>query len=344
MAYTTIDKSSLHFSTNLYTGNGGNQTITGVGHTPSFVWFKSRDAGNSHALVNSVSGTNKVLYSDSNSSEQSISAQTFNSDGFALVQDAGANSINSNGSTKVAWSWKLNGQGSSNTDGTINTTYTSANPTSGVSISMYEGTGSNASFGHGLSTAPEFVMVKGLDATSQWYLYSKSVGAGKSGLLDNASVWGSDTTSWQNTDPTSSVVTIGNDGGTNSSGNTMLAYCFTPVKGFSAMGGYTGNGSADGTFVYTGFKPAFIMIKRTDTTASWVMFDNKRLGYNVANYQLYANSSTTEGNNVLIDITSNGFKCRANHADTNSNGSPYIYVAFAEAPLVGSNNIPANAR
>jgi len=347
MAYTTINKSSDHFNTKLYTGNGGNQTITGVGHTPSFVWFKSRDAGNSHALVNSVSGTNKVLYSDTNSAEQSISAQTFNSDGFALVQDGGANSINSNGSTKVAWSWKLNGQGSANTDGSINTTYTSANPTSGVSISMYEGTGSNASFGHGLSSAPEFVMVKGLDITSQWYLYSKSVGAGKSATLDNASAFSNDTTSWQNTHPTASVVTIGNDGGTNSSGNTMLAYCFTPVRGFSSMGSYVGNGNASGPFIFTnGMKPAWVMIKRTDNGDFWMMQDTARTPTNVANKYFQANDAAAESttNDVALDFLSNGFKIRNTGAHYNASGVSYFYLAFAEAPIVGSNNVPANAR
>ena len=168
MAYTTIDDPTIHFNTKLYTGNGGSQTITGVGFKPDWTWWKSRDAGNSHALVDIVRGTNKVLYSDSTSTEQPISAQTFNSDGYAIVQDAGANSINSNGSTKVGWSWLAGGsQGSSNTDGSINTTYTSANTTSGFSISTYTGTGSAATIGHGLGAKPAMIMVKRLNASAE---------------------------------------------------------------------------------------------------------------------------------------------------------------------------------
>ena len=344
MAFTNINKSSDYFSTNLYTGNGGNQTITGVGHQPDWVWFKSRDAGNSHALVDIVRGTTKVLYADTNSAEQTISAQTFNSDGFALVQDGGANSINSNGSTKVAWSWKAGaGQGSSNTDGSINTTYTSVNTTAGFSISKYTGTGSNATIGHGLGAVPKVVLVKGLGHTSQWYMYHIGTGPGKVMLLDNAAAQTSDTVSWQNTTPTSSVFSIGNDGGTNGSSNTYVAYCFAEKPGFFSAGSYKGGGNADGSFVQTNFRPGLVIVKNYETTDQYQMFDSKR-GINGAMGFSYPDSAEAETATVPMDIYSNGFKFRDTSQARNGTNYDFIYMAWAEAPIVGSNNVPCTAR
>jgi hypothetical protein len=344
MAFTNINKSSDYFSANLYTGNGGNQTITGVNHQPDMVWFKSRDAGNSHALVDIVRGTTKVLYPDTNSAEQTISAQTFNSDGFALVQDSGANSINSNGSTKVAWSWKAGaGQGSSNTDGSINTTYTSVNTTAGFSISKYTGTGSNATVGHGLGAVPKVVLVKGLGHTSQWYMYHIGTGAGKVMLLDNAAAQTTDTTSWQNTTPTSSVFSIGNDGGTNGSSNTYVAYCFAEKPGFFSAGSYKGGGNADGSFVQTNFRPGLVIVKNYETTDQYQMFDSKR-GINGAMGFSYPDSHEAETATVPMDIYSNGFKFRDTSQARNGTNYDFIYMAWAEAPIVGSNNVPCTAR
>jgi len=344
MAFTNINKSSDYFSANLYTGNGGNQTITGVNHQPDMVWFKSRDAGNSHALVDIVRGTTKVLYPDTNSAEQTISAQTFNSDGFALVQDSGANSINSNGSTKVAWSWKAGaGQGSSNTDGSINTTYTSVNTTAGFSISKYTGTGSNATVGHGLGAVPKVVLVKGLGHTSQWYMYHIGTGAGKVMLLDNAAAQTTDTTSWQNTTPTSSVFSIGNDGGTNGSSNTYVAYCFAEKPGFFSAGSYKGGGNADGSFVQTNFRPGLVIVKNYETTDQYQMFDSKR-GINGAMGFSYPDSHEAETETVPMDIYSNGFKFRDTSQARNGTNYDFIYMAWAEAPIVGSNNVPCTAR
>ena len=348
MAFTNINKSSDYFSANLYTGNGGNQTITGVNHQPDMVWFKSRDAGNSHALVDIVRGTTKVLYPDTNSAEQTISAQTFNSDGFALVQDAGANSINSNGSTKVAWSWKAGaGQGSSNTDGSINTTYTSVNTTAGFSISLFAGTGANATVGHGLGglgVAPEWVIIKGVNNTGSWTSYHKALGATKYMHLSETDAAATASSVWNSTAPTNQVFSVG-AGSQSGSGNTYVAYCFAPIKGFSAMGSYKGNGNADGPFIFTnGMKPSFVIIKNTSSTNHWIVLDNKREGYNPQKYALFPNRANAEAGDYLVDFTANGFKVRTATGALNENGETLIYMAFAEAPLVGSNNIPANAR
>ena len=341
MAYISFQPSD-HFSTKLYTGNGSTQNITGVGHQVDWTWIKYRTDTEGHGLFDRLRGALYRLQSNSNiaSSSQAGTVTAFGSDGFSLGNNA---EVNANNGSYVSWNWKLNGQGSSNTDGSINTTYTSANTTSGVSISMYEGTGSNASFGHGLSTAPEFVMVKGLDATSQWFLYSKSVGANKVATLDNASAFTTDTVSWQNTDPTSSVVTIGNDGGTNSSGNTMLAYCFSPIKGFSAMGSYSGTGDVNGAFIYTGFKPAFLWVARTDSSDGHFLYDNKRSPFNVRGKYLVADGNGTDSNADAFDFLSNGFKVRSTATSFNNSSGSYLYMAFADQPLVSSNGVPATA-
>ncbi len=351
MAYISFQPND-YFNTKLYTGNGGNQTITGVGFQPDWVWFKARDAGQSHALVDIVRGTDKVLFSESNAAQGSISSQTFNSDGFALVQDGTANSINSSGSTKVAWSWKAGGgQGSSNTDGSINTTYTSVNTTSGFSISTYTGTGSNATIGHGLGAVPNVVLVKRTDATSDWRMYHSGAGAGspatKQLFLNTTGAEDDDNTIWNDTAPTSSVFTVGTNAGSNASGGTYVAYCFSQKSGFSSMGSYTGNGNADGVFVYTGFKPAFFLWKRSNSTGGWYQMDSVRDTYNPVEKTLGANDASAEsafGTGNDTDFCSNGLKIRSTGGDINTSGGSYIFMAFAESPLVSSNGIPNTAR
>jgi hypothetical protein len=346
MAYTTINKSSLNFNTKLYTGNGGNQTITGVGFTPDFVWFKSRDANNSNALVDIVRGTNKVIYSDNNSSQQPIASQTFNSDGFALVNDGGANSMNSSGSTKVAWSWKANGAGSANTGGTINSTV-SVNTTAGFSIVKWSGTSATGTVGHGLGSVPKTVWVKSLGNAEGMYTYWQPLGNNKQLLMSSTSAQGT-TTLWNNTTPTSSVFSVTNHSAVNGSGD-YIAYCFAEKTGYSKFGSYVGNGNADGAFVYTGFKPAFVIQKSTSTAVDWQLHDNKRGQYfpgNVVNNRIQPNQSSAEstGDDIGYDFLSNGFKTRTSNAAYNGSGLKFIYMAFAEAPLVGSNNVPCTAR
>ncbi len=343
MAYISFQPKD-YFNTKLYTGNGGNQTITGVGFKPDWTWFKSRDAGNSHALVDIVRGTTKVLYSETTSTEQTISAQTFNSDGFALVQDGGANSINSNGSTKVAWNWLAGGsQGSSNTDGSINTTYTSANTTSGFSISTYAGTGSAATVGHGLGAVPKMIIVKRLNGASDWMVYHESIGNDHR-LRLNTDAAKQDNPVWNDTTPTSSVFSMNDNGDANASGGNYVAYCFAEKKGFSRFGSYVGNGSVSGPFVYTGFKPAFVLVKNASAANNWFLQDSKRLGYNGANHLQKPNSNGADDTGTHIDMLSNGFKTIVSSANCNGSGNTMIYMAFAEEPFVASNGVPAVAR
>ena len=356
MAYTTINKSSDHFNTKLYTGNATDDTaITGVGFTPSFLWGKNRtDAGTNHFLIDAVRGVTKELNTNNTSAEGTDATliKSFDSDGFTL----GDGSLNQSAKNFVTWNWKANGQGSSNTDGSINTTYTSANTTAGFSISQYTGTGANATVGHGLGVAPKMIITKCTSHTSNWGVYHKSIGATKMLNLNQTNAEATNNGYFNNTDPTSSVFSLGDEGNdTNGSGKTYIAYCFAPVKGYSAMGSYTGNGSAtDGTFVYTGFVPAFVICKVTSTTDNWMMFTNKigsstdsTSGFNIHSRILEANGSGAEqsvGSGQGIDFVSNGFKIREDNGNLNGSGATYIYMAFAEAPLVGSNNIPCTAR
>jgi len=346
MAYTTINKSTDYFNTKLYNGTGSAQSITGVGFQPDWLWQKSRSNSQDGRIFDAVRGGSKLIYPSLTNAE-STDAQlitSFDSDGFTMGS-SGSN-VNDSGTTNVAWNWKANGQGSSNTDGSINTTYTSANTTSGFSIVKYTGTGSNATVGHGLGVAPSLIITKSLVATQEWCVYHKSLGATKYLFLNETSAEQTGSVYWQDTAPTSSVFSVGASGPTNST-SAMIAYCFAEKTGYSKFGSYTGNGNADGSFIFCGFKPAFVMIKRTNASDNWNIFDSKRVGYNWSNYRLFANSSSAEEtaeSAQRLDIVSNGFKLRDNETDVNGNGNPHIYIAFAEAPLVGSNNVPATAR
>ena len=343
MAYTTIKKPSDYFNTKLYTGDGtSNRGITGVGFQPDWVWVKERTSNSSHRLCDIVRGVTKGLFTNLTSGDQTNTNAllSFDSDGFT-VGDNGQ--VNENTQTYASWNWLASNTTASNTDGSINTTYTSANTTSGFSISKFTGTGSTATVGHGLGVAPKLIIAKALGTTSSWWVYHASVNSTNTDgylVLNSTAGTADDATIWTTTAPTSSVFSIGSA----ISAHDYVAYCFAEKTGFSKFGSYTGNGNADGVYQHLGFSASWLMIKRTDSTASWVIFDNKRLGYNVANYQLYANSTSGTGNNVLLDITSQGFKCRANHLDVNGSGASYIYMAFAEAPLVSSNGVPAVAR
>jgi hypothetical protein len=236
-------------------------------------------------------------------------------------------------------------QVSANTDGDISSTV-SASTTSGFSIVSYTGNStSGATVGHGLGTTPSTIIVKVLnEGTYNWNVYHQSLGATKTLKLNLTNAEQTYSIRWNDTEPTSSVFSLGNAGEVNETGKNYIAYCFADVQGFSKFGSYTGNGYADGTFVYTGFKPAFVITKRTDSTGNWLMYDNKRIGYNPSNYFLYTNLSNVEdtSNSEWLDLYSNGFKIRATSATVNGSGNSYIYMAFAEQPLVGDN--PATAR
>jgi len=349
MAYTTINKSTDYFNTKLYTGTGSAQSISSVGFQPDWVWGKNRSTTNFHALYDAVRGSTKVLQSNTTTGEQTFAQglTSFDSDGFTVGTDG---DLNGSGNNIVTWNWKAGtGQGSANTDGTINTTYTSVNTTSGFSISTYTGTGSNGTIGHGLGAVPKMFIVKRTDGTDGWYMFNSNLGSNDAYIMldsTNASSTSNGSTLWNSTAPTNQVFSLGTNSVVNYSGRTYVAYCFAEKTGFSKFGSYTGNGNANGTFIYTGFKPAFVIIKDSGRAESWHMFDNRRLGYNGAMADFLANTSAAESSSsaTLLDLVSNGFKLRGTTDHLNGNGQNFIYIAFAEAPLVGSNNVPATAR
>ena len=344
MAYTTIDKPTDYFNTTLYVGNGSSKTITGIPFAPDFVWIKARSAAENHVIVDKVRGANNYLMPNTTATNDTNSEflKSFTSDGYTLGLGDRVNKASTN---LVSWNWRANGQGSSNTDGSINTTYTSANTTSGCSLITYTGTGSNATVGHGLGVVPKMIIVKRLNVTSSWRIYHSSLGNTKNIILNSTAAEATSSTMWNNTSPTSTTFSLGSYDEVNGSSAPHVAYCFADVKGFSKMGSYLGNGNADGTFVYTGFSPAFIMLKQSSASGrNWEIYDSKRIGYNVANYRLPPNTAGAEETNVNIDILSNGFKARSTDGDLNASGATYIFMAFAEAPFVSSTGIPTPAR
>ena len=347
MAYTTINKSTAHFNTKLYTGTGSSNALTGVGFQPDWTWIKKRDGTNYHVLTDAVRLATKQIYSNDNGAEETVAEglKSFDSDGFTLGTNGDTNA--SSGSY-ASWNWKAGtGQGSSNTDGSINTTYTSVNTTAGFSICSYTGTGSNATVGHGLGVAPKIILIKRLSADDNWIVYHNSLGGTKNLYLDatNAEATRSDT--FNNTAPTSSVFSLGSATGTNGSGSTYIAYCFADVKGYSKFGSYTGNGNADGTFVYTGLSPSFVLLKEISNANNWMIFDNKRSPFNLMDDFISPDISDVEstGNaNNRMDMLSNGFKIRGTGSATNRSGSNFIFMAFAESPFTTSTGIPTTAR
>jgi len=348
MAYTTIDKGSLYMNTLLYTGTGSggsNRQLTGVGFQPDFTWVKSNSA-QEHVLANSVRGATSNLDSAGTTVEQTTSTRlgAFISDGFQLGSGAVQNRVNENAVSMTSWNWKAGGTAVSNTAGSI-TSSVSANTTSGFSVVTWTGTGANATVGHGLGSVPKMIILKNRDSDENWIVGNTSLGWTKYLALNLTDSATTVSNIWQDTAPDSDKFSIGASGKVNGSTHGMLAYCFANKAGFSKFGSYVGNGNADGTFIYTGFKPAWLMIKRTDSANSWIIQDNKRDPFNVVTLNLNANAYGGNNNNQgFLDFTSNGFKLRKVDAGTNTSSGTYIYMAFAEAPIVGSNNVPANAR
>ena len=349
MAYSTISKPGLHFNTKLYTGNGSTQSITGVGFQPDFVWLKRRDASAGHKLNDAVRGVNKQLVSNNANAEDSNTdiLTAFGTDGFTLGNNS---DVNNNGNSFVSWNWKAGGgQGTSNTDGSINTTYTSVNTTAGFSISSYTGTGSNATVGHGLGAVPKVIILKELNpsTTRSWRVYHEGMGNSSVMYLDTTNSQTSDATAFNSTSPTNSVFSLGTSVGTNESGKNYIAYCFAEKQGYSKFGKYQGNGNSDGAFVYCGFKPAFTIIKRQSASDNWALHDNRRPGRNPNDAVLRSNLSDAEyGGSSGLDFLSNGFKARQNDGEFNNSSSTYVYLAFAEEPLVANvgSGVPATAR
>jgi len=341
MAYTTIKKPSDYFNTKLYTGNGSTQSITGVGFQPDFTWIKSRSSGSWHHMGDVLRGADKRLQTNSTNAESTATTgiTSWDSDGFSLGDNG---DTNSNTNNFASWNWLAGGTGVSNTDGSITSTV-SANTTSGFSIVSYTSTGSNATVGHSLGEAPAMIIFKRRSGdTENWVVYHKSLGATKNIKLNLTDAVSTSSTRFNDTEPTSSVFSLGTSGDTNGGTSPFIAYCFAEKKGFSKFGSYVGNGSSDGTFVYTGFKPAFIIIKNSARSDNWYLFDNKRGGFNVDNDFVFPDLSNAEVTSDQIDILSNGFKCRNGNDAINSSGESIIYMAFAEEPLVGDN--PATAR
>ena len=338
-----IDDGEDYFNTVLYTGNGSTQSITGVGFQPDWTWVKERSSTSESVLTDAVRGATKRLVSSSNAAEDTSSnlLTSFDSDGFSVGSDG---ALNQSSQTYAAWNWLAGGTGVANTDGSISSTV-SANTTAGFSIVSYTGTGANATVGHGLDSAPDMYIVKNRDDVSSWITYHKDSKASGFDAEDsfvslNETNGVTDSTVWNNTAPTSSVFSLGTSNHVNGSSDDMIAYCFHSVEGYSKFGSYTGNGSSNGPFVYTGFRPAFLIVKKTSAAGEWVMWDNERSGYNVDNDFLYANGNNAEFNGatyVRLDLVSNGFKMRDNSADTNGSGATYIYMAFAENPFKYSN-------
>ena len=349
MAYTTIDDPSAYFKVQLYTGNGSaNHAITfddtDTDMQPDIVWIKNRDATDPHCLFDAVRGVTKVIHPNLESGgEETTDADTltsFDSDGFALGADV---KVNTNTEKYVAWCWKANGAGSANAVGSITTTATSANTTSGVSIVKYTGTGSEATIGHGTGIVPKFILTRNYTEVRDWLPNHTGFAnlQGRSYFNDNATEY-NETDAYGDTANTSSVWEVLTDIKVNGSSKDYISYLFGDVQGFAKHGSFEGNGNADGTFVYTGFRPAWVMTKSIDSTSNWQIFDNQREGYNVDNDELLGNDNTAEATTDMIDLLSNGFKLRI--ATDPNVAETYLYSAFAEAPFVNSNRVPCNAR
>jgi len=358
MAYTSIDNPELYFQTKLYTGDGSStQAITLDGDEnmqPDWIWIKNRTDGHYHNLNDSVRGVGAaaVLRSNTNGVEGGTSGHVsvIGSNGFTVAAGTSdSEEVNTSSDNYVAWNWKAgtsfsNSAGANGADLASDGSY---NRTAGFSIVKFTGNATaNQQIYHGLNSIPKVMILKNRTNgnNESWSVYHQSVGNTKKITLDTTAAPATSNEFWEDTTPTSTVFTVGRQDATNGSGNTHSVYCFSEVKGYSKFGSYTGNGNADGTFVYTGFRPAWVMVKRTDTTNNWLIWDTKREGYNVDNDALLANTSDAEETDDRVDILSNGFKMRGSQVANNASGGTYIYMAFAEAPFVTSSGVPACAR
>ena len=357
MAYTTIDDPSKYFQTDLYTGSGSAKTFDGNSDLQlDMVWIKARSTAENARLADTSrgigDGTNEtkwLLPAETAEEEQSTEFASIASDSFTLnTSDA---KLNSSSHTYVAWAWKCNG-------GTEETTVTESgnnpgntrqtNTTAGFSIIKYVGTGAAGTIAHGLGATPQFIIHKSRDGgTENWPCYH--IGTGNTHACDlnrdNAKI--DNDSLFNDTSPTSSVFTVNSDSAINEDGDNCIAYAWTPIQGYSKFGSYTGNGNTDGIFVYTGFKPSFLLLKKTNSTADWQIRDNKRDSYNEDSDEILfadlADSTTTSTNNIA-DFLSNGFKLRGTGGDHNEDGGTFVYMAFAENPFVTSTGIPTTAR
>ena len=345
MAYTTIDDPSLHFNTILYSGNETGRTLTGVGFQPDFTWIKQRNRSDPHILVDSVRGGTKELSVERTSAEhtEAQGLQSFNSDGFVVGTHV---DVNRNSTNMVAWNWKAGGSASNNTDGN-KTISLSVNTTAGFSVGTYAGTGQDSTIGHGLGAVPDWLMIKNRSSGSRkWQLWHNGLtGTNKYLAIDRSGAELTDSASWDNTAHSNTVWNTYGSGEANQNGENFVCYAWTSIQGFSKFGSYTGNGNANGPFIYTGFKPAWIMTKQINGGSSWIVHDNKRDPINTVTEYFTVEENDAAGTlDNSFDLCSNGFKVRTSNGDRNSSGDSFAYWAFAESPLVNSEGIPNNAR
>ena len=342
MAYTAVDKHTAHFNIKLYSGTGSSNAITGVGFQPDWVWFDNRSTGLAKEMYDSARGVEKKITSSDNGAESTeVGLTAFGADGFTC---GARNQTNKDGDGITAWSWKAGGAGSANSDGATSSTV-SVNTTAGFSIVKWTGTGSTTTIGHGLGVVPKMVIFKNTSSAVDWRVYHQTLGNTHRLCLNDNSASSDDDSAFNDTSPTSSVFTVG--GSTSTNAGTMIAYCFADVKGFSRIGSYTGNGAADGTFSYTGFKPTWVLLKIYSSTDSWFIFDTATSiagGNNPNSYYQRPNETSAQGtsSSLSMDLYSNGFKCRNTDTALNSSGATYAYYAIGQT-LVGSNNITAKA-
>ncbi len=347
MAFSTINKSSLHQNNIIYTGTNSGETVSGVGFQPDLNWTKQRTGTENHVLVNSVRGVTKTLYSNTTDDDGAVSdgLTAFNSDGYVHGSN---NAYCEASNTFVSWNWKANGSGSANTDGSINSTV-SANTTAGFSIVQYQSDGTDPStVGHGLGVVPQMIITKVVSASGDnWKVYH--AGSGNTKVLElNSTIAQTTSDAWNVTTPTSSVFTVGNDGATNGSGKTIIAYCF--AENDSRMfktGTYVGNANTDGIFINTMMRPSLVLIKYyTGAGQDWYINTNAVNGYNVQDNFLAPNEPAAEvvDNTAMpIDMLSNGFKIRGTGNGVGGNGNGYIYMAWGQ-PIVSNSGIASTAR
>jgi len=333
------------FNPKLYTGTGSSLGVTGVGFQPDLTWIKQRNSTGNHYIADAARGAGKYVEASTNIAQvdniNGLSA--FDADGFTVGTQG--SQVNGSSDTYVSWNWKA-GTTSGLTGGTITPSSYSINTTSGCGIYKYAGNStSGATIAHGLGVAPSTIWIKNLDITDDWQIYHVGMGNTKYLEFNTSDAAGTATNRWNDTSPTSTVFSLGNYGGVNT-GSDYVAYAFADVRGYSRMGVYTGNGNADGTFVYLGFRPAFLIVKEQGGTNNWTMFDNKRNPFwNPTAEALQPNSSAGEYDETDgVDFLSNGFKTREAAAWLNSDGQPILYIAFAAFPIVSSNDVPVVAR
>ena len=351
MAYTTIDNPELYFQTELWTGDQSENARTLDGSEdmqPDLVWVKGRSFADTGGIFDSVRTATKLLIPSATTAESTVaeSLKSFDSDGFTMGTES---ALNKSSNTMVAWCWKAGGSASAHTDGTIDTSR-SANTTAGFSIATYTGNSTNgATRGHGLGVVPHFIIVRNRTDGVKWYVYHhKNTAAPETDYLElNADSATTDQAGWNDTAPTSTLVTTSDGSEVNASSKNYVMYSWTGIQGFSKFGSYEGNGNADGPFVYTGFRPAMVILKKTSGTGGWYTYDIKRPGRNNENGYLQADTTSAEdtnSGNFGFDFLANGFKIRGSYATLNASGGTFVYMAWADQPFVNSEGEPANAR